>query len=134
MEEFTVLCNETVHLTTAERLPGHDLSHNGNGTTVSLRARLPFQRELNQNIFLYDNLRVKREPKTLIFCDSDDESSRITSTIQLHLRVFLLHSIVSTLPGKMQVSADTGSDHEETGTAFALAEWVPPSKRIERPV
>ena len=45
-----------------------------------------------------------------------------------------LHSIVSTLPGKMQVSADTGSDHEETGTAFALAEWVPPSKRIERPV
>lgn len=27
----------------------------------------------------------------------------------------------------MQVSADTGSDHEETGTAFALAEWVPPS-------
>lgn len=106
----------------------------GNGTTVSLRARLPFQRELNQNIFLYDNLRVKREPKTLIFCDSDDESSRITSTIQLHIRVFLLHSIVSTLPGKMQVSADTGSDHEETGTAFALAEWVPPSKRIERPV
>ncbi|CAA0813495.1 Mitochondrial import receptor subunit TOM40-1 [Striga hermonthica] len=32
----------------------------------------------------------------------------------------------------MQVSADTGSDHEERGTAFALAEWVPPSKRIER--
>lgn len=50
---------------TAERLPGHDLSHNGNGTTVSLRAP-PFQRELNQNIFLYENGRVKREPKTLM--------------------------------------------------------------------